>query len=153
MSRWTASRRAEGLRPFCSPQELSTTKEGRAIASKAQQIYDRVKAVAAEGHSMKEAHEKVAKEFSMRPSSIRGAVYQARKANGETGPRRVRETTTEGAVASAVETLEEAREAIDDEVDAAKERADEANREYKALKDSAADRKAEITAKIEALSA
>jgi hypothetical protein len=102
---------------------------------------------------MKEAHEKVAKEFSMRPSSIRGAVYQARKANGETGPRRVRETTTEGAVASAVETLEAAREAIDDEVGAAKGRADEANREYKALKDSAADRKAEITTKIEALSA
>jgi predicted nucleic acid-binding Zn-ribbon protein len=95
----------------------------------------------------------VAKEFDMKPSSIRGAVYQARKANGETGPRRVRETTTEGAVASAVETLEEARKAIDDEVDAAKERADEANREYKALKDSATDRKAEITAKIEALSA
>lgn len=89
----------------------------------------------------------------MKPSSIRGAVYQARKSNGETGPRRVRETTTEGAVASAVETLEQAREAIDDEVEAAKERADEANREYKALKDSAADRKAEITAKIEALSA
>lgn len=102
---------------------------------------------------MKEAHEKVAKEFDMKPSSIRGAVYQARKANGETGPRRVRETTTEGAVASAVETLEEAREAIDDEVEAAKERADEANREYKALKDSAADRKTEITTKIEALSA
>jgi molecular chaperone DnaK (HSP70) len=86
-------------------------------------------------------------------SSIRGAVYQARKANGETGPRRVRETTTEGAVASALETLEQAREAIDDEVEAAKERADEATREYKALKDSAADRKAEITTKIEALSA
>jgi hypothetical protein len=121
--------------------------------SKAQDIYDRVEAVAAEGHSKKEAHAIVAKEFGMKPSSIRGAVYQARKANGETGPRRVRETTTEGAVASALETLEQAREAIDDEVDAAKERADEATREYKALKDSADDRKAEITTKIEALSA
>jgi hypothetical protein len=100
---------------------------------------------------MKDAHEIVGKEFDMKPSSIRGAVYQARKANGETGPRRVRETTTEGAVASAVDTLEAARDAIDDEVEAAKERADEANREYKALKDSAADRKAEIAAKIEAL--
>jgi polyhydroxyalkanoate synthesis regulator phasin len=87
----------------------------------------------------------------MKPSSIRGAVYQARKANGETGPRRVRETTTEGAVASAVETLERAREAIDEEVEAAKERADEANREYKALNESAEDRKAEIEAKIKAL--
>jgi hypothetical protein len=121
--------------------------------SKAQDIYDRVEAVAAEGHSKKEAHAIVAKEFSMRPSSIRGAVYQARKANGETGPRRVRETTTEGAIASAVNTLEQAREAIDDEVEAAKERAEEASREYNVLQDSAEDRKAEITAKIEALSA
>lgn len=121
--------------------------------SKAQDIYDRVEAVAAEGHSKQEAHQIVAKEFGMQPSSIRGAVYQARKANGETGPRRVRETTTEGAVASAIDTLEAARDAIDDEVEAAKERAEEASREYKALKDSAADRKAEITRKIEALAA
>lgn len=122
--------------------------------SKAQDIYDRVEAVARDqGVSKKEAHKIVAKEFGMQPSSIRGAVYQARKANGETGPRRVRETTTEGAIASAVDTLEQARAAIDDEVEAAKERADEATREFKALKDSAGDRKAEITAKIEALSA
>lgn len=122
--------------------------------SKAQDIYDRVEAVARDqGVSKKEAHEIVAGEFGMKPSSIRGAVYQARKANGETGPRRVRETTTEGAVASALETLEQARKAIDDEVGAAKERADEATREYKALKESAEDRKAEITTKIEALAA
>lgn len=121
--------------------------------SKAQDIYDRVETVAAGGHSKKEAHAIVAKEFSMRPSSIRGAVYQARKANGTTGRRRVRETTTEGAIASAVETLERSLAAIDEEIDHAKERADEATAEYKALKESAADRKAEITIKIEALSA
>jgi hypothetical protein len=120
--------------------------------SKAQDIYDRVEAVAREqGVSKKEAHEIVAKEFGMKPSSIRGAVYQARKANGQTGRRRVRETTTEGAVASAVATLEDARDAIDEEVEAAKERADEATREHKALKDSAAERKAEIETKIKAL--
>jgi hypothetical protein len=122
--------------------------------SKAQDIYDRVEAVAREqGVSKKEAHVIVAKEFGMKPSSVRGAVYQARKANGQTGRRRVRETTTDGAVASAIATLEDAREAIDEEVEAAKERAEEATREYKALKDSAADRKTEITTKIEALSA
>lgn len=119
--------------------------------SKAQDIYDRVEAVAAEGHTKAEAHEIVAKEFGMKPSSIRGAVYQARKASGLTGPRRVRETTTEGAVAQAIDTLEDAHDAIDDEVDAAKERAEEATREYKALKESADARKAEITTKIEAL--
>lgn len=89
----------------------------------------------------------------MKPSSIRGAVYQARKANGETGPRRVRETTTEGAVASAVETLERARDAIDEEVDHARERSEESVAEYKALQGSAKDRKAEIETKIEALTA
>jgi methylphosphotriester-DNA--protein-cysteine methyltransferase len=122
--------------------------------SKAQDIYDRVEAVAREqGVSKKEAHEIVAKEFGMKPSSIRGAVHQARKERGLINSRRVRETTTDGAVASAVATLEDAREAIDDEVEAAKERADEATREYKALKDSAADRKAEIETKIKALAA
>lgn len=119
--------------------------------SKSQDIYERVEALAREGHSKKEAHEIVAKEFGMKPSSIRGAVYQARKANGQTGRRRVRETTTEGAVASAVETLEAAGEAIDEEIGHAKERAEEAKREYDELKGSASDRKAEIEAKIEAL--
>jgi molecular chaperone DnaK (HSP70) len=121
--------------------------------SKAQDIYDRVEAVAREGHSKKEAHEIVAKEFGMRPSSVRGAVYQARKANGQTGRRRVRETTTEGAIASAVETLERSLAAIDEEIDHAKKRAEEATAEFKTLKESAADRKAEIETKIKALSA
>ena len=122
--------------------------------TKAQKIHDRVEAVVAEkGVSKREAHEIVAKEAGLQPSSIRGLVYQARKERGLTGRKRVRETTTDGAVASAIETLEDAREAIDEEVEAAKERAEEATREYKALKDSAADRKTEITAKIEALSA
>jgi hypothetical protein len=52
-----------------------------------------------------------------------------------------------------VETLENAREAIDEEIDHAKERAEEATAEFKALKESAADRKAEIETKIKALSA
>lgn len=119
--------------------------------SKSQDIYRRVEAVAAEGHSKKEAHEIVAKEFGMKPSSIRGATTIARRELGVLGPRRVRETTTEGAVASAVATLERARDAIDEEVEHAKERSEEAAAEYKALKDSAASRKAEIDSKIEAL--
>ena len=119
--------------------------------SKAQDIYDRVEAVAAEGHSKKEAQEVIAKEAGLKPSSVRGLCYQARKERGLTGPRRVRETTTEGAVASAVETLEAAREAIDEEIGHAKERAEEAKREYEALKGTASDRKAEIEVKIKAL--
>lgn len=122
--------------------------------TKAQKIHDRVEAVVREkGVSKQEAHEIVGKEFGMQPSSVRGAVYQARKERGLTGRKRVRETTTDGAVASATQALEDAREAIDEEVEAAKERADEATREHKALRESAATRKAEIEAKIEALTA
>jgi molecular chaperone DnaK (HSP70) len=121
--------------------------------SKPQEIYERVEAVAAEqGITKKDAHVIVGKEFGMEPSSIRGAVHQARKELGLTRTR-VQETTTDGAVASAIATLEKARDAIDDEVDAAKERADEAKAEHDALKGTASDRKAEIETKIAALAA
>lgn len=121
--------------------------------SKAQEIYERVEAVVAEkGITKKDAQVIVGKEFDMKPSSIRGAEYQARKELGLTRTR-VQETTPDNAVESAIATLEKARDAIDAEVDAAKERADEARAEYDALKGSAADRKAEIESKIEALKA
>lgn len=121
--------------------------------SKNQEIYERVEAVVKEqGVTKKDAQVIVGKEFDMKPSSIRGAEYQARKELGITRTR-VQETTPDGAVDQAIATLEKARDAIDDEVDAAKDRADEAKAEYDALKDSAADRKAEIETKIEALKA
>lgn len=121
--------------------------------SKAQEIYDRVEAVAeSEGITKKEAQERVAKEFGMKPSSIRGSVHQARKERGLTRSR-VQETTPDNAVAQATATLEKARDAIDDEVEAARDRAEEAKAEYEALKDSAKDRKAEIETKIKALAA
>lgn len=121
--------------------------------SKSQEIYERVEAVVKEqGITKKEAQVIVGKEFGMKPSSIRGAEYQARKELGLTR-NRVQETTPDGAVDQAIATLEKARDAIDAEVDAAKERADEAKAEYDALKDSAADRKGEIESKIEALKA
>jgi hypothetical protein len=121
--------------------------------TKAQEIYERVEAVVAEkGITKKDAQVIVGKEFGMQPSSIRGAEYQARKELGLTR-NRVQETTPGNAVASAIATLEKARDGIDDEVEAAKERAEEAGREYKSLKESAPDRKAEIESKIEALKA
>jgi hypothetical protein len=121
--------------------------------TKAQEIYERVEAVVKEqGITKKDAQVIVGKEFGMQPSSIRGAEYQARKELGLTKSR-VQETTPDGAVDQAIATLERARDAIDDEVEDAKERAEEAAREHKALKDSAANRKAEIETKIEALKA
>jgi hypothetical protein len=121
--------------------------------TKAQEIYERVEAVVAEqGITKKDAQVIGGKEFDMKPSSIRGAEYQARKELGLTR-NRVQETTPDNAVASAIATLEKARDGIDDEVDAAKERAEEAGREYKSLKETAPARKAEIETKIEALKA
>jgi hypothetical protein len=126
---------------------------GMSDKSKAQEIYERVEAVVAEQKiTKKEAQVIVGKEFDMKPSSIRGAEYQARKELGLVR-NRVQETTPDNAVASAIATLEKARDGIDNEVDAAKERADEAKAEYDALKDSAPDRKAEIDSKIDALKA
>lgn len=126
---------------------------GMSDKSKAQEIYERVEAVVAEQEiTKKDAQVIVGKEFGMQPSSIRGAEYQARKELGLTKSR-VQETTPDNAVASAIATLEKARDGIDQEVEAAKDRVDEAKAEYDALKDSAPERKAEIESKIDALKA
>ncbi|MGN6588368.1 MAG: hypothetical protein ACTHKT_13020 [Solirubrobacterales bacterium] len=121
--------------------------------SKAQEIYERIEEVVKEqGVTKKDAQVIVGKEFGMKPSSCRGAEYQARKELGLTRTR-VQETTPDGAVDQAIATLEKALSAIDDEIEAARERADEAGAEYEALKDRAKDRKAEIESKIKALKA
>lgn len=120
--------------------------------TKAQQLSERVDALVAEGVTKTEAYAKVAEEFGLKPNSVRGAVYQHRKANGKT-KRRVRETTTADALAQATATLEKALVAIDEEVTAAGERAAEAQREFEALSASADERKQAIEAKIAALEA
>lgn len=121
--------------------------------TKAEQIQERVDALVAGGSTKAAAYEEVAKELGLKPNSVRGAYYQAtRKQNGGKRQSRVRETTIEGAVASATATLTKALADIDLEIEAAKERADEAKREHEALKASASDRKQAIQAKIEALS-
>lgn len=120
--------------------------------TKAQQLTERVDALIAGGTSKGDAYKQVAEEFGLKPNSVRGAYYtHTRKDGSGTSRSRRRETTTADAVADAVATLQKALEAIDREVEAAKDRAEEAAREYAALKDSATDRKAAIEAKIEAL--
>jgi len=120
--------------------------------TKAQQVYERVEALVGEGSTKADAYVQVAGEFGLKPNSARGAYYQyTRRIRGGKPRSRKRETTTEDAVASAVATLEEAVDSIDSEIDAAKERADEAQREYEALEASATDRKQAIQAKIDAL--
>ena len=120
----------------------------------AEQIKERVDALVAEGATKASAYEEVAKERGLKPNSVRGAYYQAtRKANGGgTSRSRIRETTIEGATAQAIASLEKALADIDLEIEAAKTRADEAKREFEALKASAKERKTAISQKIEALS-
>lgn len=146
-------RPADGRHPaFCSPVRPSTTEGGLAV-TKAEQIAERVDALVAKGSTKAAAYEEVAKELGLKPNSVRGAYYQAnRKRNGGKSRSRVRETTVEGATEQAIASLEKALADIDLEIEAAKARADEAKREFDALKASATERKSAIKAKIEALS-
>lgn len=122
--------------------------------TKTQQVYERVEALVGEGSTKADAYVQVAEEFGLKPNSVRGAHYRHTRAlRGGTSRSRKRETTTADAIASAVATLETAVENIDDEIEVAKERADEAQREYEALAESATDRKEAIQAKIDALTA
>jgi predicted nucleic acid-binding Zn-ribbon protein len=121
--------------------------------TKAEQIKERVDALVAQGATKVDAYQQVAKELGLKPNSVRGAYYQAtRKLNGGKTRDRVRETTIEGATAQAIATFEKALADIDLEIEAAKERAEEAKREFDALKASASERKQAIKAKIEVLS-
>ena len=124
--------------------------------TKAQQLYERVEELVKEGSTKVDAYRRVAEEFGLKPSSVRGAVYQhTRKANGGGGRSRrsLRETTPAGAVDNAIEILERAIARIDEELDVAKERVNEAKAEYEALKASADERKQQIQTKIGSLSA
>ena len=123
--------------------------------TKSQQLYERVEALVEQGSTKADAYKAVAEEFGLKVNSVRGAYYQySRKANGASSPRaRVRETTTADALASATAVLHKALLAIDEEVEAAKQRAEEAKREHDSLKASATERKQAIQAKIDTLSA
>ncbi len=124
--------------------------------TKAQEVYEKIEAMIASGKTKKaDAFKTLAEQYSRPVDSVRGAYYQHKRVldsggNPTSGARRTRrrETTTETAVESAVATLRRAVESIDAEIEVAKERAEEAQAEYKAMRDSAADRKAAIEAKI-----
>ncbi len=122
------------------------------MATKAQEVYERIEALVASGMTKADAFRKLSEETGQPVKSLQGAYYtHSRKANG--GPRRSRkrETTPADAVDSAKAVLEKAIESIDAEIEAAKERADEAKREFEAMKASAQERKQAIKAKLAAL--
>jgi hypothetical protein len=120
--------------------------------TKAQEVYERVEELVAKGTSKADAFRQLAEEMERPINSVRGAYYQHTKRTGGTRPKR-RETTPADAVDDAKALLTRAIDSIDDEITVAKERADEATAEYKALKESATDRKRTIEAKIAALEA
>jgi predicted nucleic acid-binding Zn-ribbon protein len=122
--------------------------------TKAQEIYERVHQLEAEGTSKAEAFKQVASEKKLKFDSVRGAFYSHKlKAEGGSRPSRTRrrETTPDDALASARASLERSIEDIDREVEAAAERAEEAKAEYEALLASAGDRKKVISERLESL--
>ncbi len=123
--------------------------------TKAQEVYERVEALVASGVRKADAFRQVADEFGQPFNSMRGAYYaHTRTLGGGKPPRpRKRETTTHDAIESATIVLTRAIDAIDAEVAAAETRAEEAKAEHEHLRDSAAERKAAIQAKIDALNA
>ncbi len=123
--------------------------------TKAQQVYEKVEALIASGVKKAEAFKQVADEVGQPVNSVRGAYYQhtRRENGGGSSPPRKRETTTADALQSAKAVLTRAIEAIDREVELAKQRGDEAQAEYAALRGNAEGRKAEIQKKIAALEA
>ena len=124
--------------------------------TKAQELYERVEAMIADGTDKADAFRQLAEEAGRPFDSVRGSYYGwKRKLEGgdTTKPARTRrrETTPDDALADARAALERAVEAIDREVEVAETRATEATAEAKALKASAADRKKAITERLEAL--
>lgn len=120
--------------------------------TKAQDVYERVEKLVAEGTSRPDAFKQLATELGIQVNSVRGSYYSGRPdaVGGSKRPRR-RETTTESAVADALRVLEAAKENLDTEVAAAKTRAEEAAAEHMAMAEAAPKRKEEIQARIDAL--
>jgi hypothetical protein len=132
-----------------------TTRRKITVATKAEEIFTRTHTLREGGLSRTEAFRKIAEEESRPYDSIRGAYYSHKKKSegGESKPSRTRrrETTPEDALADARAAFQRAVEAIDREVEAAKARAKEASAEYEAIRGSADERKAAITARMDAL--
>jgi hypothetical protein len=120
--------------------------------TKAQQVYEKVEALVASGTRKADAFRQVADELGQPFNSIRGAYYtHTRSLGGTPGRSRKREQAPVDPIEAATSVLNRALEVIDEQVEAAKTRAEEAEAEYKELRESAEERKAVIKAKIEAL--
>ena len=120
--------------------------------TKAQEVYERTEALVASGVKKADAFRQLATEYGAEFNSIRGAYYAHTRTLGGT-PTRARKAQAADPIESATAVLEHALEGIDADIAAAKQRAADAEAEYKHLRDTAQERKAQIKAKIEALKA
>ncbi len=122
------------------------------MASKAEQIWNEVNERVAAGATKPEAFAALAERYGQPVNSMRGAYYaHKRKLDGGSSRTRRRETSPADAVESAKTALRRGIEAIDREVEIARERAEAASAEATAMEESAPARKAEIESKIAAL--
>lgn len=122
--------------------------------TKARQVYEKIEALVASGVKKADAFRHVADELGQPFNSIRGAYYtHSRSLGGTPASSRKRERTPADPIEAATSVLTRALEQIDEEVEAAKTRAEEAQAAYKQLRDGADERKALIKAKVEALKA
>jgi len=131
--------------------------------TKAQQTYERIKALVDGGMQKSAAFKQLAEEYGQPVDSVRGAYYGHKRVlergdePGSGAPRssarrsRKRETTTQDAIASAVATLRSAIDSIESELETARERAEEAQAEYEAMQAASGGRIKEIRAKIAVL--
>ncbi len=122
--------------------------------TRAQETYERIKALEERGVDKADAFRQLADEFGQPVNSVRGAYYTGRReADGESGIARSRrsrrrETTAEDAIETAIGSMLRSIESIKSEVIASRERAREAVAEARAVADAAGPRIAEIEAKI-----
>jgi len=119
--------------------------------TKAQEVYEKVEALVASGVSKADAFKQLAGEYGQEVNSIRGAYYAHTSTLGGTPRSSRKRRTTADPVDEALSALELGLMGVDDDVAAAKQRAEEAKAEYEHLRDTAKERKAELQKKIEAL--
>ncbi len=122
--------------------------------TKAEEVRERTDKLVADGMKKADAFRLLAEEFGSEFNSIRGLYYAAnRSLGGDTTKRPGKSNAAVDPIESATIVLEKAIEAIDEQISAAKARADSAKSEYEHLRDTAGERKAAIQAKVDALKA
>jgi uncharacterized protein YoaH (UPF0181 family) len=129
---------------------------GTQTKTRAQTYYEEVEALKAEGMSNAEAVRRVAEKHGKSVSAVRGSLYQYRTQHSDDGSsiarRSRRSRSVEDHMASARQSLEQARDLIDQEVAEAKTALDTAQTRYDVISGTAAERKADIEQRIAALS-